>query len=164
MINYFTWGGNNFVRFIYQERKKTQSIFFSPIQRQTLWARPWWGRVWAAAPVMMIRSTSSSTRGARSRRQPTATAGWHEWLGFVKWVQNKKRCMIWFTSGVKPCVRLAWLESWLMIGEGAIIDELLDGECVCNKAPVWLGADCVVDGCIAESVGFCVRRIDDCRG
>lgn len=25
-----------------------------------------------------------------------------------------------------------------MIGEGAITDEGLDAECICNKAPVWL--------------------------
>lgn len=66
---------------------------FSPtMQRQTLWALPSWGRVWTAAPAMTTRSTSSSPRGARNRRRPTATAGWREWPGFARWEQSWKRC------------------------------------------------------------------------
>lgn len=58
-------------------------------------------------------------------------------------------------------ITLTQAKSWLMIGEGAIMDESLDRDFIGNKAP---GADCEADEWFAASVCLRVRGMADCRG
>lgn len=70
-------------------------------------------------------TTYSHSRVARVARVCKVSAGW-------------KRCRVWFATGSEVLHQISLSEVLFDERKGAIIDEMLDGECICNKAPVWL--------------------------